>query len=233
MPGSSPQGGSFIPKRGPARRRVPKSKNQIFLFSIITYSILFASLIAAGGTFFYKNYLVTLQEQEAAALTDATTTFSVADLARVRELDITLLRAADRVEHSASVMAILDALDQATVEPVQISSLTVERDGDESFAVAGEFLTNTFDAAIFQRTILSPKSGGVFSEAIVSETKISQTVVESEDGSEERQNADQVTFAVELVVPISAVLFDADRLPVSSAATAPLLTSDPLTETGI
>jgi len=205
MPGSSnPNSGSFIPKRGPSRRRKSKSKNQIFIFSIITYSLLFASLLAAGGTYLYKNYLTSQLQTEVAALNTAVTTFSAADLARVSEFDTTLKRATDRVDNSASIVAILAAIDAATVGPVQIEDLSISRNGDDNFNLLGTIITSSFDGAIFQRKVYNANRN-LFTDVSVQEVAITDPETFGLGGSGVEQS---VTFMVHLDVPIDQVLYD-------------------------
>lgn len=209
MPGSSnANNSSFIPKRGPARRRKPKTKNQIFIFTIITYSLLFASLLAAGGTFLYKNYLTSQLESEVEALNTQMATFSNEDLSRVREFDVTLKRATDRVDNAASVVAVLDGIDGATVAPVQIKELSVSREADTGFTLTGSVMTTSFDAAMFQRKIYN-LNRRLLSVATVEDVAVAQVVESLELNTDPDRTAEQeVTFAIALAMPLEEVLYD-------------------------
>ena len=214
MPGSSNNTSSFIPKRGPVRRRKPKSKNQIFLFTIITYSLLFASLLAAGGTYFYKNYLTSQLQEEVTELDLAIATFSTEDLARVREFDVTLRRATDRIDNNASIVAILDGLDVATVEPVQLQSMSIERAADSEFLLTGTVQTSSFDAAMFQRKVYNANRR-LFSAVEVNEVSVTNDYSDDEGQTTDDDNTSvrkqEVTFSVALSVPLEEVLFDPEK----------------------
>lgn len=213
MTGSSNSSSSFIPKRGPARHRKPKTKNQIFLFSIITYSLLFAALLAAAGTFLYKNYLKSQLQNEVEALNTAVITFSNEDLSRVSEFDVTLKRVTERVNNAASIVSILDGIDAATVEPVQMEGLVVEREGDVGYVISGSIITSSFDAAMFQRKVYNANRK-LFSAVDVKEVNISRNLVDSseEDISSPQSvlsgSEQEVTFSVELGIDLEEVLYD-------------------------
>lgn len=228
MPGSSANvnNSSFIPKRGPTRRRNPRGKKQVFIFSIITYSLLFASLLAAAATFLYQNYLQTQLQTEVTELNNVMNSFSVEDLSVVSELDTTLKRANNRLEHAVSIVSIFDGIDTATVGPVQIESLNIERDGDDQFILSGSILASSFDAAIFQRKVYNSNQR-LFSRVAVSDVNVDETssVGVGSSGAE----SEKVTFAVELTVPLEEVLYDPAeaRLLDGSAPAAPVVVPEP------
>lgn len=233
MPGSSTNvnNSSFIPKRGPARRRSARSKGQVFIFSIITYSLLFASLLAAAGTFLYKNYLESQIAEEVTALNESMATFRVADLLEVREFEHTLKQATDRINNLASVVAVLDTVDKATVGPVQLESLTIERAADDRFMLSGSVLTTSLDAAMFQRKIYSLEQQ--FADVVT------QDVTVSDDTVPNGATTEQITFEATLNVPLSEMLYDPqtarlrDQLPspAPTAVTAPVATVEATTTT--
>ena len=230
MPGSSNNSSSFIPKRGPARRRnYQKAKGQVFIYSIITYSLLCAALIAAGILFFYENYLTSQLQAEVASLNQVSSSFSVEALAEVRELDITLERATDRVDNAASVAAILEGLDLATAEPIQIQLLTIERIGDEQFLLSGELLANSFDAALFQRRIYSA-TRDLFARVDITEVTVAEAAT-GEEAVPVNTGQTQLTFTASLDVPLTEVLFDPASLnvPTPAPVSSPAATSSDTT----
>lgn len=238
MPGSSNNSSSFIPKRGPSRNRKPRNKKQLFIFTILTYSFLFAALLAAGATFLYKNYLNTQLETQVAALKVASQTFSTVDLARVREFDVALKRATERLDNSASIVAILDGLDDVTVQPVQIESLQIERQGDQSFSLEGEIITSSFDAAMFQRKIYNLNSK-LFSSFTLQEVTLSNEIAAAGEGSDPAtalEDEQRVTFSVALTVPLEEVLYDpetARKLETSVVVPVPLPSASTSTTTEV
>jgi len=206
MPGSSNNNGSFIPKQGPARRTAKKGKNKFVIFTIFTYSLLFASLLAAGATFFYHTYVNSQLEREAEGLAAAKTTFDSADLEMVQQFDLKLRRASDRIDNASSIVSVLDAVSQATVGPAQLQTLSIKRSGDTAFLLTGEVLTPTFDAAIFQRAIYKLNKD-IFAQVEATDVSLARNFGQESLGSDVNEVATEVTFTVELAVPLSVVPF--------------------------
>jgi len=211
MPGSSNNNGSFIPKQGPARRKTKKGTNKFVIFTIFTYSLLFASLLAAGATFFYHTYVKSQLEQEAAGLAAAKTTFNSADLEMVQQFDLKLKRATDRIDNASSIVSVLDAVSQATVGPAQLQTLSIKRSGDTAFLLTGEVLTPSFDAAIFQRAIYKLNKD-IFAQVEATDVSLARNFAQESLGSDANDIATEVTFTVELAVPLSVVPFVQQRV---------------------
>src|SRR6056297_43790 len=105
---------SFIPKRGATRTKRKAPAKRIFVFTLIAYSLVFASLLASGASYLYKNYTTSLLQNEVSLLNSEISTFSVSDLSVVSEFDLTLQRATNRLDNTASIAAALEAIDLAT-----------------------------------------------------------------------------------------------------------------------
>ena len=206
MQSSSPTSNSFIPKRGPVKRSRVRSGKKIFLVSIVAYSFVFASLLAAGASVLYKNYTKTQLENEVTALNSEMDSFSVSELARVQEFDITLQKATQRALNTASIAAVLDEFDRIIARPVQVRTLSLTRAGDDQVVFDLEILTNTLDAALFQRKILVSNSQ-IFTDVTFSEVALQgqSAVADGEAvGSSEPKVAVMATFAV----PLDFILYD-------------------------
>jgi len=199
---------SFIPKRGAARSNRRKPVRQVFIFTIFAYSVTFAALLASGASYLYKNYTTSLLENEVSALNSEINTFSVSGLSTVREFDLTLQRAADRLSHTASVVTVLDALDDVVVAPAQIKEFSFERQGDNELLIEIDVAAQSFDSAIFQRKILNTDDR-IFSSVLVEDVMLALANNESEgDVSTETSfvGVDQpVSFTATLRAPIEAV----------------------------
>jgi hypothetical protein len=214
MPPSTSQS-SFIPKRGAARTRRRKAPRQIFLFSILAYSLIFAALLAAGASYLYKNYLTSQMQSEITILNNEINTFSVGDLSRVSEFDLTLKRSTDRFANSASIASVLQAVDDAVVQPIQIESLSVERLSDASVVVVLQATTETFDGALFQRKILNTNQN-LFSAVNIDKVSVGSSDVGQSEESTDIKKA--VTFTVTLEVPVSLVPYRATLEPENLSA---------------
>lgn len=204
MSSSSPQSNSFIPKRGPSKQKRRRPGRKIFLVTIMAYSFVFAALLAAGASVLYKNYTEIQLEKEVIALNTEIDTFSVQDLERVKAFDIKLQKTTDRVLHTASIVAVLDELDRVTAQPIQIRNLSVERIEDDAFMFELELVTETLDAALFQRKVLLANSqiyqGVTFSEINLATGR--------EDSEESELNDSQIALRAEFLVPLEVMLYN-------------------------
>jgi hypothetical protein len=151
MQGSSDN--SFIPKRGAAKRKQIGGSRQIYIFTYISYILMFATLLSSGGVYLYAQYINGQLDSEIETLNAEIGSFSQADMERVTQFDLRLTQAKDRLENSVSVASIFEALQSATIDTVQIESLTMEREGDEQFVIDALVQTNSFDSTIFQRGV--------------------------------------------------------------------------------
>jgi len=203
MQGSSDN--SFIPKRKSTNRQRSRTGRGLLVLNIVSYSVLFAALISAGGVALYKNFTTTQLEQEIILLDGAVNTFSVQDFARVQEFDQKLTQAAHRIQHTASVVAILDELDRVTAQPIRVIDLEVERTRDEELAVTVNFSTAVIDSALFQRRVLSANSQ-LFSDVTISQIDLQNIPITDDRSVSITENA--VLFTAEFTVPVQAVLFD-------------------------
>lgn len=203
MQGSS--NNSFIPKRRTSTRQSTKPGRKIFVVTIIAYSLLFASLLAAAGTLLYKNYTIGQLESEAVLLDGAVNTFSVQAFKRVQEFDETLTQARVRVDNTVSVVSILDEIDRVVAQPIQINTLQLERNDDQEILMTLDFSTETLDAALFQRKLLNVNSA-LFTQVDISEVTI-QSLAEVVS-ADEVVSAPRVSFVAVFVVPVPVALFD-------------------------
>jgi hypothetical protein len=219
MPPNSSQS-SFIPKRGPARAKRRKPAKRTFIFSLVAYSLVFASLLASGASYLYKNYTTSLLQNEVSLLNAEIGTFSVGDLSIVSEFDLTLQRATDRINNTASVAAALDAIELAIAQPVQITSLSMERSGDEHILLVAEIAAQSFDAALFQRNLLGADQN-LFTEVAIDDVSIVTSADDEPQAIDVSLTSQPVTFTVSLQMPIeslpySGVQADAVSAPVSA-----------------
>lgn len=114
---------------------------------------MFATLLSSGGVYLYAQYINGQLDSEIETLNAEIGSFSQADMERVTQFDLRLTQAKDRLENSVSVASIFEALQSATIDTVQIESLTMEREGDEQFVIDALVQTNSFDSTIFQRGV--------------------------------------------------------------------------------
>ena len=201
---------SFIPKRGAARAKRKKPARRIFVFTLVAYSLIFASLLASGASYLYLNYTTSLLQEEVSTLNSEINTFSISDLSVVSEFDLTLKRANERFDNTASVATLLDAIDSATAQPVQIESLEMERIDDQYMLLTAEVITQSFDSALFQRGLLNDEAR-LFTDVVFEDVSIAVSEEDEDSETTATSNEDQVTFNVTARVPIDSLSYESFR----------------------
>lgn len=216
MPGPS-NNSSFIPKRNPVKQKRGQPSRRIYIFTIISYVALFATLLAAGGTFFYEQYIENQLNREIEALNTEISSFSEANMQKVLEFDRRVSQATDRLDNSVSVASLLEALESATIDTVQLQSLTLSRVADESFDLSARVITDSFDSTIFQRGVFERNQ--VITAVEIGNVSTGDSLP-SDAGGESRS---VLSFDASLTVPLSAVPY-----VVSRVQTAPFTITNPV-----
>lgn len=192
---------SFIPKRGPANRSRRSGSKQVYVFTLVAYVLFFATLVATVGVFLYDRYIDQQLTNEVAALNEEINLFREADLEQVRLFNDRITFASERVSAASSLGILFSAIEAATAETVQLTTLDLERVDDNYYAVALNVETETLDSSIFQRELLEQVS--TFDIAVIDEISIVSESIESEAVNQESF----VSYVATLGVPQAAVDF--------------------------
>ena len=204
---------SFIPKQGPAKHSRQVVSRQIHLFTVLSYVLFFATLAGSVGVFLYHKYTSSQLDAEVTALSGEIGSFSDVKMEQVRAFNMRLNQTADRIGNSVSAVAVLESIEDATVQSVNIDSLEMKRDGDETFVVTAEITTDSFDSSLFQR--------GVYERSPIVESVLIDDLGLAEDGETDSDALNkQVSFKAELHVPLNGV-------PYKPASTLPIVTELP------
>ncbi|MCB9818405.1 hypothetical protein H6787_02860 [Candidatus Nomurabacteria bacterium] len=196
---------SFIPKRGPVKQKKRSSSRKVYIFTLVSYTLMFATLLGAGGVYLYSNYIDRLLETEVTNLYSEIRSFDEAQMLNVQDFNARLSQASDRIDNSVSVGSIFSALEAATIGTVKIDSLSLVREFDEKFLLNASIQTDSFDSTIFQRGVFT-RNNEVVTSVAINNLRASGLggglAVSEEDGDEYTA---PVTFDVELEIPISTV----------------------------
>lgn len=221
---ADPSNKSFIPKRGPVKQKRGTQSRQVYIFSILSYVLLFATLLATGGVFLYGNYIDGQLDNEISALNQEISSFSEGDMQRVLEFDLRLAQASSRLNNSVSIVSLFQAIEQSTIDTVQLEQLALERVGDSSYILTAAVQTDSFDSTIFQRNTFNDRNE-LFSSVNV--TSVDTVTVSENSGTEGSSLRPLVTFSAELEVPLSAIPYS------PSSDTAPVVITDEATEAAL
>lgn len=146
-----PQQSSFIPKRNSGASKRQPRQNTFFVLGIISYACLIAAPTGSAAVYVYKLYT---QKHFDAAVTTLDTEikkFSEADMHTVIEYDQRLKTIKTILDSHISVNRALAVLEANTAQTVAFDSLTMERTGKEHLQIEADIVTDSFDAAMFQR----------------------------------------------------------------------------------
>ncbi len=216
---------SFIPKRGPVKQKQTSTTRQVYIFTYISYILMFATLLATGGVYLYGQFIDRQLDNEIAALNSEISIFSRENLAKVTEFDLRLQQSALRLNNSVSVVSVFEALQAATIETVQIESLNLKREDDEKFVLNAGIKTDSFDSTIFQRGVFGRSD--VITEEIVIDDVVTDTLVGTNLDGDVPSSRSIVNFSAVLEIPLANVPY----VPVSQPqAQVPLTISQPLDE---
>lgn len=197
---------SFIPKRGPVKRIRNSASRQVYVFTIFSYVLMFSTLLATGGVYFYSKYVDKQKENEIALLNKEIDTFNETDMKKVIDFDNRLNQAYGRLDKSVSIVSVFEAIEDATIDTVQIDSLELKREKDDKFILSASVITDSFDSTMFQRSVY--KRNQIIESVVISDV---QAIGKSNESSEENKNVETndddtvMKFKAELEIPLSSV----------------------------
>ncbi len=220
---------SFIPKRGPVKRSRKTASRQVYVFTFISYILMFSTLIATAGVFLYSRYVDGQLQQEITALNTEIGSFNENDMEQLKQFDLRLEQAHNRLDKTVSVTSLFDVLEAATINTVQIDNLNLERIEDEGFMLSAFIQTESFDSSLFQR--------GVYERNQLIDT-VEFTNLQISDLSTSLSTADAgadslVSFSASLGFALDSIPY----IPVAPRLSAPVITAPdvlaPETEAGV
>lgn len=203
MKGSSDN--SFIPKRGASKRKQAGGSRRFYIFTYISYILMFATLLSSGGVYLYAQYTTNQLDLAIASLNSEIGSFSQADMERVTQFNLRLSQAQNRLENSTSVTSVFEALQAATVDTVQIDSLTMAREDDDRLVIDAVIETDSFDSTIFQRGVFL--RNGTIQEVEIADVK--NTILNEGDVMTQKSNSRPgVSFQALLSIPLEEIPAD-------------------------
>lgn len=192
-------GSSFIPKRPTQKKPVAKSFRKIYVLSYVSYLVFFTTLLAAGGVFLYQLSLTSELNGLKEDLVAQRDQFNQADLDRVRNLDYRIDAARQLVNNHASLLTVLNALDETIADPVQLLSFNYNRTEDPRRPrLALSAIASQFDEVIFQERVLS--GNAVTSNFAVADVNLSTQPIDPEQLELGVEQVVNINLAAELAV---------------------------------
>lgn len=187
---------------------------------------MFATLIAVAGSYFYSKVVDQNLQQEIALLNAEISSFSESDMQKVLAFDSRLIQAADRLNNSVSVASVFDALEAATIDTVQISTLDLVREADDQFVLSAAIATDSFDSTIFQRGVYQRNQTISDIEITTLSNSLGQEGIAN---SATRGAGPIVSFIAKLSIPLSSVPYVVNQV---TPTPAPITITEPGVEGG-
>ncbi len=193
MPGSSNT--SFIPKHTPNKAERKSSPRQLFLGTLLVRILFFAVLIAAAVTFVYERRLSSQLDEEMVKFTTAASTYDAdaEKLGVVVAMDNRLRQAREVFTENVSTIAIFEALEEATAESVQLTTLSLTREKEDEILLAATVKTDTFDSTLFQRSTFT-------SSDVLARTEIKDVTIEGASREGEVVGETAITFKASMAI---------------------------------
>lgn len=144
---------SFIPKQNPnkfARRAVSR---QVYVFTLVSYTLCIATLLAVAGVYLYGRYTTQTLVATITKYENLTASFDEAAMEEVIEVDERLRHASDLIDRTVSISAALAILEAATVDTVQFTDLSFTQESKTELVLEASVVTDSFDSVLFQRNI--------------------------------------------------------------------------------
>lgn len=172
------QGASFIPKSGVRTVRRTGSARRVYILAYISYIVFFTTLFVVIGVYLYSasvnRTLSGLKEQ----LNAERQRFAVADIDRIRSLDLRLRTASRLLEESSAPSRIFSDIEKIVASNIYFTSMSYKVLPNRQFQIDLVGRANNFNQVLSQRDLL--RDSQVLDEAVVSSYDYS---VASEGGS--------------------------------------------------
>lgn len=148
---AEPLGPSFIPKQNPTKVARRTSTRQVYLFTIVSYVILFATLLAVAGLYIYGRLTTRTLAESVSAYNTEIASFNLKTMHEVIELNERLARTSELLDANISLRAALAVIEAATIDTVQFQEVAFERGEGNQVNLDATVTTDSFDSVLFQR----------------------------------------------------------------------------------
>jgi hypothetical protein len=120
--------------------------------------------------------------------------FNEKDMDDIREFNLRLGQAQDRLNKAAAVTTIFDAIETATARSVQIDDLAMVRNADTDYTITAKLKTDSFDSALFQRSLLEGSK-------VASAVEVSDLSIDAGD----KDHQSSISLTTKITVPLTSV----------------------------
>ena len=187
------QNSSFIPKAPKAKDTSSGRGRKVYILSYVSFVLFFGALIATGIVFFlaYQQDRSLALEQD--RLQQEQAKFNDSELVGIQELASRLSAAEALLERHVSPVSILQSLEFTLLKSVTVTNFVYSKSEDGAYTVEISAEAPQFNAALFQREILS--GNPILANADLTEVTYGTVMSEEGELNTEASN-DFVSFKV-------------------------------------
>ena len=143
---------SFIPRQSPVTSGRRRRRQSVGLFGYASYIIFIGSLLASVGIFFYAQYIQTQLADKQSELEVVKNQFDQSEMNRVQEFESFLSTVSKLYQSSIILERLFTTVEDSIAEGAVFSSMEIVR-GPEKLAIEAEVSADSFDTALFQRSV--------------------------------------------------------------------------------
>lgn len=225
---------SFIPKRGPVKQVKRVARQQIYILTLVSYVIFFASLVAAGAVFIYDRVVENQLKEAVINFNTIADSFRESDLRRIAGAESRLQQVQSILDKQVSFAYLLEQIESSTVVSSRFSNLNIVRTNQPTvptrsgatpaildtgataknyFTVSTNVLTDSYDSVMRQRdTLVRSNLVSVLAVAGVSRSFADVSVTASANNNQGVGNELEIaTYELSLVVPATNFTVDTAR----------------------
>jgi len=212
------QSGSFIPQQAPSRPSKVR-RRRIYVLSYVVYTIFTGVVLTTIGVFFWSWQVHSALATQQATLAEERTKFDQSDIIEVLEIESLLSLVEYLLDNQPAVSRLLDAIEETTVQSVQLREFTVEHIATEddtphsTVKLTYTGVADSFNTVLAQRNVM--ESNELLRKADIKEVAYGETESESAESV-----SAPVTYQVSLELPVSDIAFTGAAAPVSVSETA-------------
>jgi len=202
------QSGSFIPQQQPIKSRAPR-RRRVYLIGYVIYVLFFAVLLVVAALFVWNWQLGAQLTSAQQALNEERSSFKQSDMILVQETDARLALISYVLDRQPAITRVLNALEETTVESVQITDFTVVSTEASAGSVRLTYTgsTDSFDAVLTQRDAMAQND-------ILDNAKIVDVAYTNEVLDETPLlSGGLVTYEVTLEIPLADIQFQGRQVP--------------------
>ncbi len=148
------QNTSFIPQRPTQGKINNRSVRKIYILSYVSYVVFFGTVFAAIAVILYTLSLHNQVNAQKQKLTQEKSQFGQGDIESILQLESLIATAKQKMDAHISIPRIFTALENSTLEALQIKEFSYKRENDNPPEILLTASASNFNDVLFQNEVL-------------------------------------------------------------------------------